>query len=89
MNFVASGLCTSVAEVTNVSRHGFRLLLGLEELFVSFADFPWFAAASIEELVSVEWPTQEHLYWPVLDVDLSVESIRQPERFPLISRPTS
>jgi hypothetical protein len=34
----------------------------------------------------VEWPTPDHLYWPQLDVDLSVRSIRDPSAFPLISR---
>jgi hypothetical protein len=29
-------------EVTNVSKHGFWLLLGDEELFVPFSEFPWF-----------------------------------------------
>ena len=86
MSFVAPGLSTSVAEVTNVSRHGFWLSLGQEELFVPFSDFPWFASAAIRELVNVEWPSPEHLYWPAFDVDLSVESIRHPERFPLVSR---
>jgi hypothetical protein len=37
MSFVAPGPSTSVAEVTNVSRHGFWLLLGQEELFVPFS----------------------------------------------------
>jgi hypothetical protein len=34
-------------------------------------------------------PTPDHLYWPDLDVDLSVESIRHPERFPLRAKTTS
>lgn len=89
MSSVAPGPSTSAAEVTNVSRHGFWLLLGQEELFVPFSDFPWFASAPIGDLVNVEWPSPEHLYWPALDVDLSVESIRHPERFPLMSRATS
>src|ERR1039457_2887415 len=55
MSFVAPGPSTSVAEVTNVSRHGFWLLLGQEELFVPFSDFPWFAKAAVGELVNVEW----------------------------------
>jgi hypothetical protein len=36
------GFATSAPEVTNVSRHGFWLLLGDEELLVRFSDFPWF-----------------------------------------------
>lgn len=86
MSFVAPGPPTSVAEVTNVSQHGFWLLLGHEELFVSFAEFPWFASAAIGDLLKVEWPAPDHLYWPSLDIDLSVESIRHPERFPLMSK---
>ena len=64
MSSVAPGPSISVAEVTNVSRHGFWLLLGQEELFVPFSDFPWFASAAIGELVNVEWPSPQHLYWP-------------------------
>lgn len=51
-----------------------------------FSEFPWFQQASIEQLTTVEWPSPAHLYWPPLDVDLSVDSIRHPEKFPLISK---
>jgi hypothetical protein len=79
------GTLTSTAEVTNVSKHGLWLLLGDDELFLSFVNFPWFKAATIEQLCEVEYPTENHLYWPSLDVDLSVESIRNPAAFPLVS----
>ena len=77
---------TSVAEVTHVSRGGFWLLLDTEELLVPFASFPWFRKATIDQLMDVQWPTADHLYWPQLDVDLSVASIRDPGAFPLIVR---
>lgn len=80
------GTSTSVAEVTNVSRHGFWVLLDNEELLVPFDEFPWFKQATIEQLTRVEWPTPDHLYWPDLDIDVSVESIRSPEKFPLRSK---
>ena len=79
------GTVTSQVEVTNVSVHGFWLLLGAEELAVPFAAFPWFKKATIEQLSDVQRPTPHHLYWPQLDVDLSVESIRDPAAFPLVS----
>ncbi len=82
------GTTTSAAEVTNVSRHGFWLLLGSEEQLVPFAQFPWFKAAAIEQLTDLQWPTVDHLYWPQLDVDLSVASIRNPAAFPLVSGQT-
>jgi hypothetical protein len=76
---------TSV-EVTNISKHGFWLLLGERELFVPFAEFPWFQDASVADLCNVEWPQSHHLYWPSLDVDLAVESIEDPEKFPLVAK---
>ena len=80
------GSSTSAVEVTHVSKHGFWLLLDAEELLVPFEHFPWFKKATIEQLSDVLWPTPEHLYWPQLDADLSVQSIRDPAAFPLISK---
>jgi hypothetical protein len=37
-------------------------------------------------LLNVELPHPHHLYWPDLDVDLAMESIDHPERYPLVSR---
>lgn len=86
MKSATLGKDTSGAEVTNISKHGFWLLVAGEELFVPFKDFPWFKDASVSEILNVEGPQPHHLYWPDLDVDLDVESIRHPEKFPLISR---
>ncbi|MBV8518481.1 MAG: DUF2442 domain-containing protein [Acidobacteria bacterium] len=72
--------------VTNVSRHGFWLWLGTGELFVPFSEFPWFADATIAKITNVERPAEDHLYWPDLDIDLSIRSIEHPEEFPLRSR---
>ena len=72
--------------VTSISEHGFWLLLDNRELFVPFEEFPWFKAASVSAILNVEWPQPHHLYWPDLDVDLAVESIAYPEKYPLLCR---
>lgn len=86
MKSAALGANTSSVEVTNISRHGLWLLLEDEELFLPFSDFPWFQKAPVGEILNVERPSPNHLYWPELDVDLAVESIRHPEQFPLVSK---
>jgi hypothetical protein len=86
MKSATRGEPTSVVEVTNVSKHGFWLLLGEREQFLSFDDFPWFREVSIGELCNVELAHPHHLYWPDLDVDVAVDSIDHPEAFPLVSR---
>ena len=86
MKSAKRGKSTSPAEVTNVSKHGFWLLIGDKERFVAFEQFPWFRDAPIGHLLNVELPGSHHLYWPDLDVDIAVESIDRPERFPLVSK---
>ena len=80
------GAPTSEIEVSLVSNKGFWLLLDDEELFVPFADFPWFRQATYEKLSTIERPAPNHLYWPQLDVDLAVPSIRDPAAYPLVSK---
>ena len=83
------GASTSGVEISHVSKHGFWLLLKDEELLVSFAEFPWFKEVSIKQLSKVELPSDNHLYWPQLDIDICVDSIRNPKAFPLISKVSS
>jgi uncharacterized protein DUF2442 len=83
------GKNTSQAEVTNISQHGFWIFLQERELFVPFNEFPWFRNATIDSILKVEMPHRRHLYWPDLDIDLAVESIEHPERFPLVSKATN
>lgn len=77
---------TNQIEVSLVSKFGFWILIDDQELFLAYADFPWFKTATIEQITTVERPSENHLYWPSLDVDLSLESVRNPELFPLISK---
>ncbi len=75
------------AEVTNVSAHGLWILLDDRELFAPFAEFPWFRDATIAQVLRVERPAPDHLYWPDLDVDLSVGSIENPAAYPRVYQP--
>lgn len=80
------GISTSETEVTNISAHGIWLLAGEEELFLSYKDFRWFKGASVGKILNVKEPIPGHFYWPELDVDLGLETIRYPDRFPLRAR---
>ncbi len=72
-------------EVTNISNHGLWVLTNEKELFLSYEDFPWFKNKTINDIIKVKGNEQGHLYWENLDVDLSLEMIEYPERFPLMS----
>ena len=80
------GTATSAAEVTNISKHGFWMLIDGRELFLPFEQFPWFKEATVAAILRLERPAPEHLRWPDLDVDLALESIEHPGRYPLTSK---
>ncbi len=79
------GTHTSEVEVTNISVHGFWIFVGERELFLPYEEFPWFKDAPVSAILHVKLPSPHHLHWPDLDIDLAVESIEHPERFPLKS----
>ena len=70
----------------NVSGHCVWVLIDDEELALPYSEFPWFKSATIQQILNDLRPTAVHLYWPDLDIDLSVESIRNPACFPLIAK---
>lgn len=80
------GSATSAVEVTNISQYGFWILIDDQEHFLPFAEFPWFKHATIEAILRLERPSPRHLHWPGLDVDLSLDSIKHPEQYPLTSK---
>ncbi len=82
-NSQTPGETTLLPEITNISSYGIWLLSNDKELFMSFEDFPWFKDMPIGKIMKVEEPSPGHFYWPDLDVDLSIESIEHPDRFPL------
>jgi len=85
MNSSKPGEGTLPVEIGNIDRFGFWLLVGDSEYFLSYEDFPWFREAKVADILNVELVHDTHLYWPVLDVDLCVESLERPERYPLVS----
>jgi len=74
----------SPAEVTNIDRFGFWLLVGDKEYFLPYKDFPWFQNATVDQILNVQLLHNDHLHWPNLDVDLSLDVLAKPEAFPLI-----
>jgi hypothetical protein len=86
MSSLAHGNSTSLVEVTHISSNGVWLLTHDEELFMSYDDFPWFKSQQLKSVINVEEQSPGHFYWPEIDVDLTLEIIRHPERFPLLAK---
>lgn len=76
MKSAAHGRAISRAEVTNVSTHGFWLVVNGRELFLPFKEFPWFETATIRDLSNVELHGTDHLFWPVQRLQVALQTIR-------------
>lgn len=79
---MTSPITFSHAEVTSISPLGFWLQFRDEELYLPFVEFPWFEHATVAQICRVECPSATRLYWPALDLDFSLEAIRNPLAFP-------
>lgn len=86
MSSSGPGKNSSAVEVTNISAHGLWILVRNRELFLSYKDFPWFKEQPVKSILRVEEQSPGHFHWPDIDVDLTVEMIEHPERFPLKAR---
>jgi len=75
--------------VTDISPDGIWVLCNEEEHFLSFKQFPWFETATVKQVFNVVEENPEAYHWPDLDVDLGLETIRHPDRYPLQSSATS
>jgi len=85
MKSATTGANISAVEVLNVSPNGFWLLAKGREHFLAFENFPWFRRATLDQLFNIEFLHGHHLHWPDLDVDLDLERIEHPEKFPLVA----
>lgn len=77
----------NVPEILDLSPHGMWLLVRKKEYFLDYERYPWFQDAKIRELRAVELSgLGSGLYWPELDIDVELDALENPERYPLIAR---
>ena len=80
------GKSISKPEIINISEHGFWVFLESTVYFLPFEKFPWFKQASVGQITNVQLLHKSHLYWPDLDVDLSLAIVQSPEKYKLVSK---
>ncbi len=78
-----NGIDTLEVEVLNISPHGIWLYVKGKEYFLSYQDYPWFKESKVTDICEVELLHDSHLHWPQLDIDLEIESLDNPEKYPL------
>lgn len=70
----------------NITQFGIWLTVHDQEYFLPHEEYPFFKNATINDIYDVELLHGAHLYWSKLDVDLSVDILKNPHHFPLIAK---
>ncbi len=71
------------ASVENITPFGVWMLINRKEYFLPYSEFPYFENMSLRSIFKVKFLHGFHLYWPELDVDLIVDNLDHPEKYPL------
>ena len=74
---------TSVA-VLMINAQGMLISVQGQDYFLSYNRVPWLRDARISSVLNVRMSGARSIEWPELDIDLEVESLRHPERYPLL-----
>ena len=70
--------------VLMINAQGIMINVGGQDFFLSYNRIPWMREASISDVLDVQMCGSEAIEWPKLDVDLEIDSLRHPERYPLL-----
>jgi len=82
MKSLKNGKNISVS-IENISSFGIWLFVKGKEYFLSFENYPYFKDESIKSIQNVKLLHGFHLYWPDLDIDLEIDNLEHPEKYPL------
>jgi hypothetical protein len=69
--------------IENITPFGLWLFTQEKEYFLSYKDFPFFKDQTLRAIHNVQLLHGYHLYWPDLDVDLEIDNLDNPGKYPL------
>ena len=75
---------STLVDVLMINNQGLMLSVAGQDYFLSYNRVPWMRDATINEVLDVRMSGKNAIEWPKLDVDLEVDSLRHPERYPLL-----
>ena len=84
-NLNGSSQNTSVS-VLMINSQGMMLSVLGNDYFMSYNRVPWLRDARISSALNVRMAGQNAIEWPELDVDLEIESLKHPDRYPLVMK---
>ncbi len=72
-----------LVNVENITPFGIWFYVKGNEYFLSYQDYPYFQNQTLRSIQNVQLVHESHLYWLELDVDLEIDNLCNPEKYPL------
>ncbi|MBQ4407960.1 MAG: DUF2442 domain-containing protein [Bacteroidales bacterium] len=69
-----------------INNQGIMISVAGNDYFLSYNRVPWLKDATVRNILNIKMLGKNAVEWPDLDVDLEVESLKHPERYPLVMR---
>jgi len=77
---------TICAKVVSINSTGLVVHINGEEYQIPFLRVPWFRNAKVEDVFDLRMNGLDEIRWDTLDIDLDIESLKHPEKYPLIMK---
>lgn len=85
-NSLRNNMQNTSASVLMINSQGMMLNVDGQDYFVSYDRVPWLRDATIVKALNVRKSGSWAIEWPDLDVDLEIDCLKHPERYPLVMK---
>jgi hypothetical protein len=72
----------SSVKILSINPEGINLSVAGKDYFISYNRVPWFRNARVNEIMNVSMMGRMGIRWEDLDVDLEIDSLEHPEKYP-------
>lgn len=83
---LSGSLQTTSVSVLMINSQGMMLSVLGNDYFLSYNRVPWLRDARVGSVLNVRMCGKNAIEWPELDIDLEIDSLKHPERYPLVMR---
>ena len=73
---------SSLVKILSINPEGIYLSVAGKDYFISYKRVPWFWNARVNEIMNVSMMGRMGIRWEDLNVDLEIDSLEHPEKYP-------
>jgi hypothetical protein len=67
-----------------INNQGVMISVEGNDYFLSYNRVPWLKDATVRNILNIKMSGKNAIEWPDLDIDLEIDSLKHPERYPLV-----